>query len=46
VALAGGGFGLASGKARERRSGEIPIEAFAGIPWKGEAQGSNQRSVG
>jgi hypothetical protein len=32
-------------QARERRQGEIPAKAFAGGPWKGETQGSNQRSA-
>ena len=30
-----------AGKARERRAGEILSEAFGGIPWKGETQGSS-----
>jgi hypothetical protein len=33
------------GEARERRSGEIPVKASARTPWKGQAQGSIQRSV-
>jgi hypothetical protein len=32
-------------EARERRSGEIPIKVFAREPWKGETQGSIQRSL-
>jgi len=33
------------GKACERTAGEIPTEAFAGQPWKGETQGSIQSLV-
>jgi hypothetical protein len=34
---------ITSGKARERRSGEILIKAAASEPWKDETQGSIQR---
>jgi len=30
-------------EARERRLGEILAKAFAGVPWKGETQGSIPR---
>jgi len=41
----GVGEGPGVSQARERRRGEIPAKASARGPWKGETQGSNQRSA-